>query len=129
MTKASLLIAVVSDELEERAVAIVRGEGGRGVTILPGRGLSFPELITFFGLTYRGLEKVLLCVLDDITAERAAERLNRELDLLQPFKGLAFCLPVGETGGIDVAEIRRHIEAGSPSKPDDAGAPGEPDKP
>jgi hypothetical protein len=128
MTKARLLVAVVADELEERAVAIVREEGGSGVTFLSGRGLGFPEHITFFGLTYRGLEKVLLCVLDGVTAERAAERLNRELDLLQPFKGLAFCLPVSETGGIDVARIRRDIEARLPAKPDDAGSPGGPEK-
>jgi hypothetical protein len=118
MIRAVVLVAVVADELEERAVAIVREEGGSGVTILPGRGLSFPEHVTFFGLTYRGLEKVLICVLDQVTAERAAERLNRELDLLQPFKGLAFCLPAAETGGIDVAEIRRYIESGRQRKSD-----------
>jgi hypothetical protein len=128
MTKARLLVAVVADELEERAVAIVREEGGSGITFLPGKGLGFPEHITFFGLTYRGLEKVLLCVLDDITAARAAERLNRELDLLKPFQGLAFCLPVGETGGIDVARIRRDIEARLSGTPDPAGSPADPDK-
>lgn len=128
MTKAKLLVAVVADELEERAVAIVREEGGSGVTFLSGRGLSFPEHMTFFGLTYRGLEKVLLCVLDETTAVRAAERLNRELDLLKPFQGLAFCLPVSETGGIDVARIRRDIEARLPAKPDRVGSPSDPDK-
>ncbi|ACL71892.1 conserved hypothetical protein [Thioalkalivibrio sulfidiphilus HL-EbGr7] len=120
MTKANLLIAVVSDQLEERAVAIIREEGGGGVTILPARGLNFPEHKSFFGLGYRGLEKILLCVLDATRAEHAVERLNRELDLLQPFQGLAFCFKLDETGGIDVAAIRRYLEAGAHKKSNDA---------
>lgn len=54
MTKANLLIAVVSDQLEERAVAIIREEGGGGVTILPARGLNFPEHKSFSGSATEG---------------------------------------------------------------------------
>jgi hypothetical protein len=99
----SLLVAVVSDPLEEQAIAIAREEGAHGVTIVPARGIGFPEHMTFFGLTYRGLEKTLLWLLDRRLAERIAERLNRELDLLAPQRGLAFCLPVGQLFGIDPA--------------------------
>ncbi|HSP01473.1 MAG TPA: hypothetical protein VLN90_08440 [Thioalkalivibrio sp.] len=119
--KAVLLVAVVADELEERAEAIIREEGGQGVTILPGRGLGFPEHKTFYGLTYVGLEKILLCPLDDITAERAAGRLNRELELLRPFQGLAFTLKLGATGGMSAYEIRRFIEAERPKTAQDTG--------
>jgi hypothetical protein len=58
----TLLIAVVSDPLEEQAIAIAREEGLQGVTILPGRGIGFPEHSTFFGLTFQGLEKVLIWI-------------------------------------------------------------------
>lgn len=109
---AKLLVAVIADELEERAVQIARDEGARGVTILSGRGIGFPERITFFGLTYRGLTKVLLWVLPEAAADLISERLNCELDLLKPDQGLAFVLPVSETGGIDVEAIRREIAAG-----------------
>ncbi|WP_018955138.1 hypothetical protein [Thioalkalivibrio sulfidiphilus] len=122
MTRAMLLVAVVADELEEKAVAIIREEGGQGVTILPGRGLGFPEHTTFFGLTYRGLEKILLCALDEVTAERAAGRLNQELHLLRPFQGLAFSLKLGATGGMSADEIRRFIEAGRPNTAQESGA-------
>ncbi|WP_290653062.1 hypothetical protein [Aquisalimonas sp.] len=108
---ASLLIAVVADEMEEAAVEIARSAGARGVTVLPARGIGFPEHITFFGLTYRGLEKVLLWVLDSESAAEIAERLNRELDLLQPFQGLAFSLPVDDAGGVDPAAIRRFLNS------------------
>ena len=110
----SLLIAVVADELEERAAQIAREEGAMGLTMLPGRGLSFPEHATFFGLSYLGIEKVMVCVLDSQTAETIANRLNHELDLLTPFNGLAFCIDVDQAGGIDPDAIRQHVLAHSP---------------
>lgn len=108
--EASLLVAVVADELEEQALRIAREEGARGVTILPGHGEGFPEHVTFYGLTYRGVEKIILWVLDETTAERIAARLNDELELTRPWQGLAFALPVSETGGIDPAAIHETIE-------------------
>lgn len=111
-TSASLLIAAVSDELEEAALTIAREEGARGVTMLPSRGIGFPEHITFCGLTYRGIGVVLLWVLDGETATRIAERLNRELELLRPFQGLAFVAPVDASGGIDPAAIRGYLDSG-----------------
>lgn len=107
--RASLLIAVVADELEERAEALALEEGAPGFTVMPAHGLGFPEHMTFFGLTYRGLEKVLLCVLDHETAEAIANRLNVELELLSPFQGLAFCVDLTEADGIDLEAVHRHV--------------------
>ncbi|MCG5512734.1 hypothetical protein [Ectothiorhodospira shaposhnikovii] len=107
--EAKLLVAVVADELEEAAREIAREEGARGMTLISARGLNFPEHITFFGLTYYGIETVLVALLDEATAIRIAERMNIELKLLEPFKGLAFCLPVEGVGGIDIEALHRHI--------------------
>jgi hypothetical protein len=107
--QAKLLVAVVANELEDAAREIARQEGARGMTLLAARGMNFPEHVTFFGLTYLGLETVLLALLDEATAVRIAERMNVELKLLEPFKGLAFCVPVHGTGGIDIAEVHRYI--------------------
>lgn len=100
---AGLLVAVLADELEESAVRILQEEGAEGVSLLPGRGIGFPEHVTFYGLTYRGLEIVLLSILPNDHAHRIAERLNLELDLLKPFRGLAFVWPVEETGGLKLS--------------------------
>ncbi len=116
---AVLLVAVVADELEERAIGIVREEGALGVTVVAARGIGFPEHMTFFGLTYRGLEKALLCVLDADGAECIADRLNRELDLLAPFQGLAFCLGIDRVEGLDIEEIGRHLSARHGEDPND----------
>jgi len=107
--QAKLLVAVVADELEEAAREIARQEGARGMTLLDARGLNFPEHVTFFGLTYLGIEAVLLALVDETIAVRIAERMNVELKLLEPFRGLAFCVPVYGTGGIDIAEVHRAI--------------------
>ncbi len=96
----TLLIAVVSDPLEEQAIEIARKEGVHGVTVLPGRGIGFPEHTTFFGLTFQGLEKVLLWITDAEAANRIAERLNIELDLLAPQRGLAFSLKIDRIAGL-----------------------------
>jgi hypothetical protein len=117
----SLLVAVLADEMEERAIEIARQEGVRGITILPARGLNYPEHITFFGNTYLGLEVAMLMVLDAFTAVRIAERLNRELDLLKPFKGIALCLPVEGVGGFDATRLRKYIEDHPPADCLDSG--------
>ncbi len=109
--KARLLVAIVADDMEDAAREIARQEGARGMTLVSARGMNFPEHITFFGLTYLGAETMLLALLDEGTAVRIAERLNVELHLLEPFKGLAFCIPVDGTGGIDIKALQRHIEA------------------
>jgi hypothetical protein len=102
----ALLVAVVADELEERAIAIAAEEGAPGATGVPARGIGFPEHVTFFGLTYRGLETALVWVLNRASAERIADRLNRELELLAPFQGLAFCLKIDHAEGIQAPAVR-----------------------
>jgi len=109
---ATLLVAVVADNLEDQAIEIIRGEGPQGVTMIPARGLNFPEHVTFFGLTYHGLETMLLALVDETTASRLAERLNEELKLLEPFQGLAFCISVSGTGGIDIGRVRKALARG-----------------
>lgn len=113
--EANLLVAVLADDMEEAAIEIARQEGVRGLTVLPARGLNYPEHVTFFGNTYLGLEVALLMVLDRVTAGRLAERLNKELDLLQPFKGLAFCLPLEGVGGLEPGKLRDYIDNHPPA--------------
>ena len=68
------------------------------MTVMPARGIGFPEHMTFFNLTFRGLEKVLIWLVDAERGARIAERLNRELELLAPFQGLAFCVAIDALG-------------------------------
>ncbi|MFN3987094.1 MAG: transcriptional regulator [Rhodocyclaceae bacterium] len=107
----SLVVAVVADALEERAIDIARRQGVEGVTILPARGINFPEHMTFFNLTFEGAEKVLLWITDSTTSgEALAAALNVELDLLKPMSGLAFVARIEHLAGLPVYPF-----------PDDAG--------
>lgn len=95
-----LLVAVVAHEQEEAAIRILREEGVDGVTALSGKGIGFPGHKTFFGLTYQGFETVLIGLAAAGMAKHVADRLNHELELMQPFQGLAFVLPLEEIGGV-----------------------------
>jgi hypothetical protein len=106
---AALLVAILANSLEEAAREIARQEGCRGMTLLSGRGIPFPEHLTFLGLSYQGVQTILAVLLDEVTACRIVERLNTELRLQEPFQGLAFCIPVEGTGGIEIAVLHQFI--------------------
>jgi len=115
--KTLLVVAVVADELQERATAIAKQHGAQGITYVDGRGIGFPEHHTFFGLVFQGQEKLLIFALDERRARAAEEALNRELVLEQRFKGLVFALPVEEAMGMDVEKMAAHLDQ-SGSAPD-----------
>jgi len=108
--KTLLVVAIVADELQERATQIARQYGAQGITFVEGKGIGFPEHHTFFGLLFQGLEKILIFALDEHRARAAEEALNRELTLEQRFKGLVFSLPVEQAMGMDVEKMAAHLD-------------------
>lgn len=105
-----LVVAVVANELRDRAIEIAKKYGAQGISFVAGRGIGFPEHHTFLGLTYMGQEEVLFFALDEKHARRVETELNRELQLEQRFKGLAFTLPVVDAMGIDVERITLDLD-------------------
>ncbi|WP_018876975.1 MULTISPECIES: hypothetical protein [unclassified Thioalkalivibrio] len=97
----TFLIAIVDQDREEQALAIAAEEGGADGAVIQGSGLGFPEHMTFLGVTYQGNESVCIWQLDTARAERIAQRLNLELDLFQPYNGLAFTLDVNALQGME----------------------------
>lgn len=86
---ASLLIAIVTDDVSDLALSIAEREGIRGVTILPASGISQSPLKTFFGLTFQTAMTILFWIAETETANRTARKLRDELDLDSPQQGLA----------------------------------------
>jgi proteasome assembly chaperone (PAC2) family protein len=105
-----LVVTVVADALRDRAIEIARKHGAQGISFVAGRGIGFPEHHTFLGLTYMGHEEVLFFALDEKRARKVEEELNRELQLEQRFKGLAFTLPVMDAMGIDVDRMALDLD-------------------
>ncbi|HHO70169.1 MAG TPA: transcriptional regulator [Halothiobacillus sp.] len=109
--KFSVLIAILADELEEKAIDAAKRAGAGGVTILDARGIGAEEKKTFFGLTYEGSQSVLLFVLEKKLSLKVMKALTKELDLANHSKGVVFTIPLEHIAGIDIGQINRFQES------------------
>lgn len=104
--KFSALVAILAEDLEDKAIEIAKETGAGGVTILNGRGLGAREKKTFFGLTYEGAQSILIFVLERKLSLSVLKRLTKELDLETESKGVAFTLPLEHIAGIDKFQLK-----------------------
>ncbi len=103
--KFSVLIAILAEEMEDKAIDIARQAGAGAVTLMNARGITGDEKKTFFGLTYEGAQSVLMFVLEKKLSVKVLKSLTRELDLENDSRGVAFTFPLEHLGGIDTREI------------------------
>ncbi|PTD96154.1 P-II family nitrogen regulator [Pseudothauera lacus] len=105
--KFAVLVAILADDLEEKALEIAREAGAAGVTILDARGIGAQEKKTFFGLTYEGSQSVLVFVLEKKLSLTVLKKLTEQLNLRTESKGVVFTLPLEHIAGIDTSQIQR----------------------
>jgi len=103
--KFSVLITIIREELEDKAIDIARKNGAGGVTILHGTGIGLKEKKIFFGLTFEGRETVLIFILERKIALKVLKALNVELQLEKEDHGIAFTFPIEHLAGINKEEI------------------------
>lgn len=111
--KFSVLVAILAEEMEEKAIDIAREAGAGSVTLLDARGITADEKKTFFGLTYEGSQSFLVFVLEKKLSLAVLKALTRELDLDNNPRGIAFTVPLEHLGGIDTRDVdqfAKHIE-------------------
>ena len=108
--KFSALVAILAEEMEEKAIASARKAGAGGVTILNGRGIGAQEKKTFFGLTFEGSQSVLIFVLERKLSVGVLKALTTDLDLASHAKGVVFTLPLEHIAGIDMKQIQQFEE-------------------
>jgi len=111
--KFSVLVAVLADDMEDKAIDTARKAGAGAATIFNARGLAADSKKTFFGLTYEGAQSVILFMLERKLSVKVLKRLQRELDLDNDDRGIAFCIPVEHLAGIgsmEVDQFTREIE-------------------
>ena len=108
--KFSVLIAILAEDLEEKAIDVAKRSGAGGVTILDARGIGAKEKKTFFGLTYEGSQSVLLMVLEKKLSLTVLKNISRELDLKNQTKGVIFTIPLEHIAGIDTTQIHQFEE-------------------
>lgn len=105
--KFSVLVAILAEEMEERAIEVARASGAGGVTILGGKGIGAKEKKTFFGLTVEGSQSVLVFVLEKKLSVQVLKTLSRELELSSKSAGVVFTLPLEHIAGIDMSQIHQ----------------------
>lgn len=103
--KFSVLVAILAEDLEEKAIDAARRAGAAGVTILDGRGIGAQEKKTFFGLTYEGSQSVLVFVLERKLSLAVMKAMVSELDLRKESRGVVFTIPLEHIAGIDTTQI------------------------
>ncbi|TVR98063.1 MAG: transcriptional regulator [Wenzhouxiangellaceae bacterium] len=111
--KFSVLVAILAEEMEDKAIDIAREAGAGAVTLLSARGITGDEKKTFFGLTYEGSQSVLVFVLEKKLSLQVLKTLTRELDLDEDPRGIAFTIPLEHLGGIgnrEIDQFTRQIE-------------------
>ena len=105
--KFAVLVAILAEDLEEKAIDSARGAGAGGVTILNAKGIGSREKKSFFGLTYEGSQSVLLFVLEKKLSVAVMKSITRDLDLASHSRGVIFTLPLEHIAGIDTGQIER----------------------
>jgi hypothetical protein len=108
--KFAVLVAILAEDLEERAIDIAKNAGAGGVTLLDARGIGAKEKKTFFGLTYEGSQTVLICILEKKLSLAVMKALTRDLDLVKHSKGVVFTVPLDHIAGIDTRQLESFEE-------------------
>ncbi len=107
----SLLVAIIDEELEDKAIDVAKKNGAVNVSIISARGLSLSEeKKTFFGFTLEGAQSILVFVLERSMSIRIMKTLNRELELEKPDKGVAFIIPIEHIAGVELKELMKFQE-------------------
>lgn len=102
----SIVVAIVSEALEDAAIDIAKANGAGGVTLFKGRGMGLNEKKTFFGLTYERSESVLLFILEQRTSIKVMEALNQELKLEEHGNGIIVTMPIEHLAGIPSTQLK-----------------------
>lgn len=109
--KFSVLVAIVPDDLEDKAIEAARSEGACGMTIMSGRGIGNEERKSFFGLTYEGSQSVLLAVLERRLSLRVLKKLQQMLKKEEgDSRGVVFTSAIEHIGGIDLSQVAQFEE-------------------
>lgn len=108
--KFAVLVAIVAEDLEEKAIDVAKKAGAGGVTLLDARGIGAREKKTFFGLTYEGAQTVLICVLEKKLSLSVMKALTVELELAKHSKGVVFTVPLDHIAGIDTRQLESFEE-------------------
>jgi len=108
--KFTVLIAIIPDSDEERAIAIAKDAGAGSTTIIHGRNIGLKEKKVFFGLTLEENVSLMMFVLPRRLSMKVMRSLQKKLDMDNPdTSSMAFTMPLSHVAGLDTEELH-HFE-------------------
>ena len=95
-----VIFAIVNSGYAEEAMAVARGEGARGGTILNARGVAREQEAAFFGITIHAEKEILMIVVEKDIRDRILNALYKRMGMDKKAQGIAFSLPVSDVTGL-----------------------------
>ena len=108
--KFTAILVIAPDDLEEKVIEHAQRAGAAGVTILQGKGIGGEARKTFFGLTFEGMQSVLLMVVGTHLSAPILKELHQILVRGTESRGLAFAVPIEHLTGIDMRQVVKFEE-------------------
>ncbi len=106
--KFAVLVAIIQDKDEEKAIEVAKSAGAGGVTIVHGRNIGLREKKVFFGLTLEENVSLLIFLLPKRTSLQVMKALRGEFNLDNPENsGVTFTLPLSHIAGLDREELHK----------------------
>lgn len=108
--KFEALVAIVSEDIEEKTIETAKRAGAGGVTVIKGRAIGLEEKKVFFGLTLEDNVSVLFFVLPKkitMSIFKELKKLLKEINASEEEgQGMVMTLPITHMAGIDTSEIK-----------------------
>lgn len=83
---------------------VARSAGAKGATIINARGESSHHEV-FMGITVDAEKEIILCVIDEETADNVMEEISSKMGISTPAHSICFTVPVDKIIGIDAARL------------------------
>lgn len=95
-----LMVTIVDRGIGDEVVKLARQEGGQGATILHGRGLGAEKAAKLFNIQLEPEREIVLMVVESAKVTEITDKIERELNLSAPGKGICFTLDVNSATGM-----------------------------
>lgn len=106
--KMKSLFIIINAGYADEVVELMREMGARGATILNSRGDGVRHE-SFMGITLESEKEVIVCVVDEDTAERGMAAIKERYGINTPVHGVCFTMPIDKLVGINI-NISKHEE-------------------
>ncbi|MBQ3252031.1 MAG: P-II family nitrogen regulator [Oscillospiraceae bacterium] len=95
-----VIFAIVNAGFADEAMAVARGQGARGGTILNARGVAREQEAAFFGVTIHPEKEILMLVVEKSVRNPILNALYTQMGMDKKAQGIVFSLPVSDVAGL-----------------------------